>query len=321
MNVAKNTLGITIKISVVTTLYNSAEYIQSFYQQTIEAINQLAVDSYELIFVDDGSPDDSLAQAIALTQRDCHVRVLELSRNFGHHRAIMAGLQKASGDYVFFVDSDLEERPALLVDFYQTLVHEQADVVYGVQESRGGSRFNEFSGNLFYRLFNVLTDTPIPRNMLNVRLMTRDYVDSLNQYDEKSIFMAGIWSSVGYKQVPKIVVRHHRESTTYTFRKRLSLMVTGVSSFSNKPLLIVFYLGMFISLGAFGFILYLFYQYYQGVDVPGYLSTIASTWFFGGIMLLCQGILAIYLAKVFEEVKNRPTSIVKKEHAKREEHD
>lgn len=295
-------------------MFNSSKFIDHFYAMTLKAVTTLGLKSYELIIVDDGSTDDSLTKAQALLAIDKNIKILELSRNFGHHRAIMTGLKEAQGEYVFYVDSDLEESPLLLVDFFETLNDYQVDVVYGVQEKRGGSKWNNFSGKMFYKLFNSLSETSIPENMLNVRLMRREYVNSLKNYNEKSVFMAGIWATIGYKQLAISIKRNYKDSSTYTLKKRLSLMVTGVSSFSKKPLVLVFYLGMLLSISAFCFIVYLFYRYFQGIDIPGYMSTIASTWFFGGIILLCQGVMAIYLSKVFEEVKNRPISIVKDIH-------
>ena len=305
-----------MKISIVTTLYNSSKYIRQFYNESIEALKALSVDQYEIIFVDDGSQDDSLDIAIELTELDPNIITIELSQNFGHHKAIMTGLRKATGDYVFFVDSDLQERPNLLVDFYQTLIKENVEVVYGIQESRRGSLFEKISGSLFYKLFNMLSEVKIPKNMLNVRIMTKIYVENLTLHDEKAIFLAGIWTITGFNQRPKVVVRTPKQSTSYTLRKKLSLMVSGVASFSNKPLIMVFYIGLFICAAAFLSMIYILYLYYQGVSVPGYLSTIASTWLIGGILLLCQGIMAIYLAKIFEEVKNRPSTIIKKTHGK-----
>src|SRR6266480_3840502 len=155
-------------LSIVTTLYNSAPYVEEFYVRVCAATEQITED-YEIILVNDGSPDNSLEIALSIYHKDPRVRVIDLSRNFGHHKAMMTGLIHARGKLVFLLDSDLEEEPELLEQFYQLLKAKDADVVYGVQEKRKGRLFERVSGTLFFKLFNFLSTYPIPPNLITVR--------------------------------------------------------------------------------------------------------------------------------------------------------
>jgi len=161
-----------MKVSVVTTMYRSRSFLAEFYRRALEAVNKLGL-TYEFIFVNDGSPDDSLAVALDIQKSDRNVMVIELSRNFGHHKAIMAGLREASGDLTFLVDCDLEEEPELLISFYNKMNESESDVVYGVQEKRKGKFSERFFGSVFYKVFNYFSEQPIPENILMARLMKK----------------------------------------------------------------------------------------------------------------------------------------------------
>ena len=154
------------------------------------------------MLVNDGSPDDSLERAVALHERDPRVRVIDLSRNFGHHKAMMTGLAHARGDLVWLLDSDLEEDPELLQPFHQTLSESQADVVYGVQSERKGGAVERLSGAVFFLAFNLLSEQPIPRNVVTARLMTGRYVRSLVAHEERGTMIAGLWAATGPNRSP-----------------------------------------------------------------------------------------------------------------------
>ena len=188
------------ELSIVTTLYGSAAHLERFYQRMSAAASRITSD-YELILVDDGSPDRSLDIAISFCARDARVRVVELSRNFGHHRAMMTGLARARGELVFLIDCDLEEQPEWLETFHTQLQTSGADVVYGVQDARRGSWFERISGQLFYKIFNLLSDYPVPSNVSTARLMRRPYVRSLVAHRDRELFIAGLWAATGYRQV------------------------------------------------------------------------------------------------------------------------
>lgn len=302
-----------MKLSVVTTLYKSSPYVNEFYER-ISAEARKITDDYEIIFVDDGSPDDSLHKAVDLHRQDPKVVVIELSRNFGHHKAIMTGLAHAKGDRVFLIDVDLEEEPELLGNFWKELHKEtDLDVVYGVQESRKGSWFEKFSGGLFWKIINFMSTVDIPYNLITARLMTKKYNASLCQYKEVEVFIAGIWADVGYKQKGINVKKNSHSISTYTLKKKISIAITSITSFSSKPLLYIFYTGLIITIISIFFILQLVYnKFIYNTAFEGWTSLIISIWFFGGLIILLLGVIGIYLSKIFIEVKKRPSAIIKK---------
>lgn len=308
-----------MKLSIVTTLYKSAPYIIEFHQRAGATAKQLVGDDYEIILVNDGSPDDSLNLAVQLTESDPHIVVVDLSRNFGHHKAMMTGLCYAKGEQVLLIDSDLEEEPEWLLSFAEQMHGECCDVVYGVQEQRKGSMFERWSGQWFYRLFNAFTGIALPENVVTARLMTRRYVDALLRHEEREIFMAGLWHITGFDQHPQVVRKHSTSETTYTFRKKMSLLVNSVTSFSNAPLVGIFYIGVSISLLAVFYIGYLAIQWmYLAKPLSGWTSVMASIWLLGGMVISFIGVVGIYLSKIFSETKRRPYTIVRHIYAKQQ---
>jgi putative glycosyltransferase len=301
-----------MKLSIVTTLYKSSQYIDEFYTR-ISKEAQIITDDYEIIFVDDGSPDDSLQKAVSLYEKDSRVKVIELSRNFGHHKAIMTGLSHAKGEFVFLIDCDLEEEPELLGQFWEELQNEKnLDVVYGVQESRKGNWFERFSGGLFWKLINFMSPIKIPSNMITARLMTIKYVQSLIEYKESEIFIGGIWADTGFKQKEIEVKKGSQSETTYTLKRKLELFLNSITSFSSKPLIYIFYIGLITTFFSTAFILKLLIdKLFFGLAFEGWTSLIVSVWFFGGLIILLLGIIGIYLSKIFIEVKQRPYTIVR----------
>ena len=181
-----------MELSIVTCLFYSAPYIEEFYKR-ISATAQKITDDYEIIFVNDGSPDNSLEIAISLFEQDPKVKVIDLSKNYQHHKAIMTGLEHASGSLVFGIDCDLEEEPELLSTFYEEIKkNPDADVIYGVQEARKGGVFERQSGRLFYSLFNMLSNDRITPNLTSASLSTKRYIQSLVRHKEREIFLPGI---------------------------------------------------------------------------------------------------------------------------------
>ena len=302
-----------MKLSIVTTLYKSQEYVEEFYRRSSIAARKLVGEDFEIIFVNDGSPDRSLSLAVELSDNDSKVVTVDLSRNFGHHKAMMAGLSYAQGELIYLIDSDLEESPEWIGNFFEVMVDETADTVFGVQGKRRGGIFDRFTGWLFYRLFRTATGIPQPDNVVTARLMSRNYVDALLQHREREINIGGLWIITGFHQVPVKVDKVVSSPTTYSPAKKISNFVNAITAFSSLPLVLIFYLGLVITLSAVGFSGYLMMSYFaNGSPVEGYLSTIVSIWFFSGLITLFQGIQGIYLAKIFSEVKQRPNTIVRK---------
>jgi len=298
-------------LSIVTTMYCSEPYLEEFYRRVSAAACQVSED-YEILFVNDGSPDRSLEVALGFYARDYKVRVIDLSRNFGHHKAIMTGLAHARGALVFLIDCDLEEDPEWLSHFLSTMRSQNADVVYGVQDSRKGDWLERVTGELFYTLFNLLSTYPVPRNVTTARLMTQRYVRSLVQYLDQEVFLLGLWTITGYRQVPVQVRKRSKGNSTYNFRRKIVIFVNAVTSFSSKPLNFIFYLGITISLLAGVAAAYLVIQrVFFGVFLAGWPSLIVSVWLLGGLIIFCLGIIGIYLSKIFTETKQRPYTTIR----------
>lgn len=309
-----------MKLSIVATLYQSAPYIAEFHQRATAVARQFAGDDYEIVLVNDGSPDNSLELAVQLTEADSHVVLIDLSRNFGHHKAMMTGLAHAKGELVFLIDSDLEEEPEWLEAFAQQMKQDRCDVVYGVQERRKGNWFERWSGRWFYRFFKALTGLALPENVVTTRLMARRYVDALLCHQEREVFMAGLWHITGFDQRPQVIKKHNTSETTYTFRRKMSLLVNSVTSFSNAPLVSIFYIGVAISLFALAYIAYLVTHWlFLAKPMSGWTSVMASIWLLGGMVISFIGVVGIYLSKIFSETKQRPYTIVRQIYAKQQD--
>jgi putative glycosyltransferase len=302
-----------MKLSVVATLYQSAPYVDEFCQRAAQQARLLVGDAFEIVLVNDGSPDDSLQRALALHRADpAHIVVVDLSRNFGHHKAMMTGLGYARGERVFLIDSDLEELPEWLPEFAGRMEQDHCDVVYGVQQARKGGRVEQVTGQWFYRFFRLLTGNTLPQNVVTARLMTRRYVRALLQHDEREFFIAGLWQLTGFDQRPHAVTKLSHSETTYTLRRKVSLLVNAVTSFSNAPLVAIFYVGVSIFLLALAYIAFSLYIWLRAdTPVSGYTSLIASVWLLGGLMISFMGVIGIYLSKIFSETKRRPYTIVR----------
>jgi len=301
-----------MKLSIVTSMYFSEPFINEFYKRMRIAAERITSD-WELVLVNDGSPDRSLEEARKLRVHDNRVRIVDLSRNFGHHKALLTGLHYATGSYIFLVDIDLEEEPELLNTFWDTLQDQaNADVAYGVQQTRRGGWFERVSGRYFYSLFNHLSDIKIDEDLLMARLMTRRYVENLLRYQEADVIFAGVAALTGFKQVPVPVGKGHKRSTTYMLSRKIKIMLDVVTSFSAKPLVWMFYGGISIFATALtGTAVLLYQKLVLNMVVEGWTSVIISIWFFGGLILLSLGLIGLYVAKIFVQVKNRPFTIVR----------
>ncbi len=302
-----------MQLSIVTTLYQSASFVQEFYNRLTGIADELTRD-YEIIFVVDGSPDDSLGQAVPIYEKDQRVKIVDLSRNFGHHKAIMTGLSHSRGDVVFLIDSDLEEDPELLKNFWEYLKNDpETDVIVGVQrETRKLPFLTDVLRTAFYKVINYLSNEKIDPNEMVVRLMRRSYVDALVKHTETNIFLPGIWSSLGFRKKSVETEKKVNLQSSYTLSKKASLAIDAITSFSAKPLYLMFVFGGIISLIAFFVLLYVIYQKLVMEMAVGWSSLIVSIWIGIGLIMMSLGIIGIYLSKIFSEVKNRPYSIVRR---------
>lgn len=302
-----------MKLSIVSTLYLSQDFLQELHQRLV-AVGARFGGEFEIILVNDGSPDKSLAAALQIQQSDSRVKVVDLSRNFGHAKAILAGLSVSTGEYVMLIDSDLEEEPEWLMDFHATMMREDADVVYGVQKVRNHATWKNLTGAAFYRLFNRITTYATPEGWCTFRLMRRRYVDALLQMKDQAVYLGGLMIWVGFKQVRVEVQKSvRRPVSTYTPMRRLALAVEAVINFSTFPLQAAIIGGIFIAgITTLLAILLLLRKLIAPSSIePGYASLLLSIWFLGGTIIMLIGIIGLYVARLTAEAKQRPQFVIR----------
>ncbi len=301
------------KISIVTTLFRSEEHIKIFYEQCLKYIVS-QFEEYEFVIVNDGSPDDSILIAIELAEMDRNVKVVDLSRNFGHHKALLTGLRWSTGDKIFMLDVDLEEHPSIFSQFLSEYKSDpRVEHVFAAQRARKGNILEKFSGYIFYNIFNFLSDVKVEKNIITSRLMSRRFVDSLMEFKEQEIFIAGLCVLNGYETRKIFVEKTSTAKTSYSFSKKIQLLVNGITSFSSKPLFMIFYIGcivLLLAVIAIGKIVYDKINY--NITISGWASVIVAICFMGGLIIFSMGVFSIYLSKIFIETKARPYVIIKR---------
>ncbi len=244
------------------------------------------------------------------------VTLIDLSRNFGQHKAMMAGVAHASGDLVYILDGDLEEEPEWLVAFHAELIARQCDVVYGFNRNLKGGFIYSMCRRIFYKTLNSLASAQFPEYVCTARLMTRRYVDALLQFREREMFLVGVCHMTGFEQFPVKVHKHDSSPTTYSLVKRTSFFINSVTAFSSRPLIAISIAGVILSLVAFVYLAVIVHQkFFHGIAVEGWASVMGAVLLIGGISLFFNGIMAIYIAKIFIEVKQRPSAIVRSIHS------
>ena len=303
-------------LSVVTTLYKSKPFLETFLKEIIANIQIIKINDFELVFVNDGSPDDSVEYLLERKKEIPEIKIIDLSRNFGHHYAIQAGLNFASGEYVFLIDNDLETPPSVLVDYYnEIIIDKNLDVVYGYQEARKGNFIEKKAGSLFWVLINKLSDTKIPHNILTERLMTKQYVSELLRLQDANLFIGGMMYWIGFNQKGIAVKKGKREgASTYSLKRRAQLMLQAITSFSGKPLEWLFYFGLLISFCSILFLIYLAFRkiIHQDEVQLGWTSIVAINILILGVISTFLGLIGIYIFKIFKQVQGRPNVIIKK---------
>ena len=302
-----------MKLSIVTTLYCSAPYIAEYVERMTTTAQRIVKNDYEIVIVNDGSPDNALEIANGLVTRYPQVRVVDLTKNFGHLKAMMTGLAQTKGDLVFQMDCDLEEDPELLEEFFDAFrANPECDVVWGQQIKRKGGLSERLSGAVFYRVFNLLSEHRLQVNHTNSRIMSRRYVEALLSHKDRDPLLAGLWVLAGFKQLALPYQKRSKGSSTYTFGKKIALVVNSVTAYSTRPLVALFYLGLFImSISLVAACYVIFRKLFGGIPVDGWSMTIISVTLLGGLTTLCLGVVGIYLAKVMSEIRDRPLVTIK----------
>ena len=306
-----------MKLSIISTLYKSSMFLEEFCQRTVAAAQKYAGEDFEIILVNDGSPDDSLPLALELQRQYKSIKIVDLSRNFGHHAAIVAGLELSVGEQVLLIDCDLEEQPEWLDIFTEKMDQCKADVVYGVQQQRTASRTSNFFGELFWSALNFMSSVRIPHNPMTCRLMTRKYVDALLTVQDRVLYLAGTFAWAGFTQIAVPLIKTPRialQKSSYSLSRKLMQVADSFASFSVAPLMVLFLTGLLIWLGSVVFALGILIEklLFPETVLSGFTSIMISIWFLGGTIILGTGIIGLYIAKIFQEAKRRPLYIVRK---------
>lgn len=303
-------------ISYIFPIFNEDATIAALYREVSRAVEPLSERyDFELIFVNDGSTDNSLRALLELQSNDNSVMVIDLARNFGHQMAVTAGLDYAGGHAVIIMDSDLQDPPAVSLEFI-TQWEAGFDVVYAKRRARRDSVFKRTTAHLFYRLLSRLTEVKIPEDTGDFRLIDRKVVDELKKYRERNRFLRGLVSIVGFRQTAVLFDRdpRHAGKTGYPLSKMLKLAADGITGFSTVPLRLIMYLGFVVSGVSFLGIIYALgiKLLVPEVAVPGWAFTSIAIFFIGGIQLLTTGVIGLYVGRIYTEVQQRPLYSINK---------
>ena len=300
-------------LSIVIPCYDEDEVIVETVNRIKTFCSELVDLDVELIFVDDGSRDRTCELLKGYALEDSRIRLIIFSRNFGHQIAVTAGIDAAKGDAVVLIDADLQDPPAVVHEMISKW-QEGYDVVYGTRTDRPGeSAFKLATARGFYRLLNQLSDTPIPLDTGDFRLMSRNVVDTLIAMPERDRFVRGMVSWVGFKQIALPYKRSERFAgvSKYPLRKMLRFAIDGILSFSTKPLQMSVGLGMLCAtLALIGILYALGLRLFTNIWVEGWTALMIAVLFLGGVQLICVGILGEYIGRIYHEVKNRPLYVV-----------
>ncbi len=300
-------------ISVVIPVFNEESNLPVLYERLVNSVTAISND-YELIFVNDGSKDNSLNILKELSLKNAQVKYIDFSKNFGHQLAVFAGLENAKGDAIVIIDADLQDPPELIKDLYVKM-KEGYDVVYAQREQRAGESWHKLmTAKLFYRFINRLSEVSIPLDTGDFRIISKKINDIIVSMPERNKFLRGQIAWTGFNQTFVSYKREERYAgkTNYSYSKMFSFAFDGITAFSNLPLRLATYLGFAVSLISFFFILYTLYQKYFKHDVvQGWSSLMVSILFIGGVQLICLGIIGEYLGRIMDNVKQRPLYIVR----------
>lgn len=296
-------------VSYIFPIYNESGNIDLLYSTLSDLLAQQPKYDYEIVFINDGSRDDSLEKLVAIQNQDPRVCIINFARNFGHQIAVTAGLDHAKGDAVIIMDSDMQDPPKVSFELLEKW-EDGFDVVYAQRRSRQDGFFKKFTAAIFYRTLQKLADIDIPRNTGDFRLMDRKVVDELNKFREHNRFLRGMVSYVGFKQAAVVFDRdaRHAGETGYPLKKMLKFAGDGIFGFSSFPLKLISRLGYLISLISFLGILYaLIIKIFDSkVAVPGWTFTVIAVLLVGGVQLIMLGVLGSYIGRIYTEVQGRP---------------
>ncbi len=309
---------LSMKISIVSPCYGAPELLEELVYRLCKSVTKITSD-FEVILVNDGCPKDSWSVIKRLANDNAQVLGVNLSRNFGQHRAIAAGLSKASGDYVVVMDCDLQDMPEEIHKLIMKSL-EGYDVVFGRRVKRQDNIWKKLSARLYYKIFDFITGFTTDHAVANFSVISKKVVDSYNQMPEQNRPYSYFITWLGFERCDVDIEHSSRPEgkSSYTFSKLLDFAINNVISETNKPLRLGITFGFSMSFVSFLFALFLAARWYFGVVVPGWTSVVVSIFFIAGLILAKLGLIGIYIGKVFDETKSRPLFIISEIISKRD---
>jgi len=301
-----------IQYSIVVPLYNEELVVKESYRR-LKKVMISTNESYEMIFVNDGSRDKTFEMAKEICNQDKNVKLLSFSRNFGHQVAITAGMDYSAGKAVIVIDADLQDPPEVMLEMIKKW-KQGYDVVYGKRIKRNGETiFKKITAKAFYRVLKSMTDVNIPVDAGDFRLIDRKVCDALKTIPERNRYVRGLVSWLGFKQTGVEFSREERFAgeTKYPLKKMIRFASDGITSFSYKPLKLATFLGLAVAGLSFAYlVIVLFEKLFTGLTVPGWASIVALSLFFNGLMFIMLGIIGEYVGRIYDEAKGRPLYII-----------
>ena len=304
------------KISIVIPMYFEEEVANECYYRTKDVLESINNYEYEIVFVNDGSKDKTLETLEKIAEEDKNVKVISFSRNFGHQAAVTCGLKYTTGDAVVIMDADMQDPPEVIVDMLK-LWEDGNEVIYAKRKIRKGeTKFKLFTAKMFYKLLNGLSDVEIPKDTGDFRLADKKVVEVINSLPEHNKFLRGLFSWVGFKQIPLEYERKERFAgkTKYPLKKMLKLASDGITSFSTKPLKVLGVLGIISIFVSVILLIYALFSFAFKLNslTPGWTSLMVTITFLGGMQLLSIWLISEYIGKIYDESKGRPEYIIDK---------
>jgi dolichol-phosphate mannosyltransferase len=302
------------KLSVIAPCFNEEKNILTFYERIIFIINKLNI-SYNIIFIDDGSVDDTWRIIKELNRKDKNIKAVRFSRNFGHQAALFCGIQKTEADYVLILDVDLQDPPELLEEMYNKIILGNANIVYAQRVKTNEKFFKKITSILYYKIFNFLSDIKIPQQTSDFRIFDKKVLIALKKFKEKNLFYRAIIPWMGFKSESVIFQRQNRAEgkTGWSLKKMINFAVDGIISFSNYPMRFSFFLSVIMCFVFIALSIYALRSYILKDIVPGWTSIFLIICFFNIIIFFLLGLISEYVGRVHQEVKNRPNFISSEE--------
>lgn len=306
-----------MNISVVVPIYNDGYLANDFcvdFNSVFKSYYGVKIDEYvELIFVNDGSTNNSILHLKELTSQYNYIKVIDLSKNFGQHIALSCGYLHTKGDFVAMLNIDRQEPPSEILKLLNFIENSEYEIVYGLVEKRQTSFFNRLTSSFFNRILNFLTQENIPLNVSTLRVMSRKFINNYNLFSEKSRYLPGLENWLGFKK-GYLPINHQKRlegKSSYNFKRRFKMAFESIISFSDFPLRLIVLIGILVVILGFILIGYLIISKILFINYqPGYTTTISLITFLGGIQIMVIGLASLYIGRILKEVQNRPLFVI-----------